>query len=445
MVDGIIYDRRLVDGIFCDSHIAIANLFNAHFANIASSVVLNKNASTTPNLGYLKDFVRSKVPLGVCFTIPPITSVFVLNSLRHLPTGKAVGLGGLSGYFLKLSAPSIASSLTTIFNLSLSLGSFPGLWKKAKVSPIFKDGSLFDRSNYRPISVLAILSKILELHVHISFYNFLTENDLLSDSQFGFRKSRSCELAVTDLIDRLLNNMDIGVPNGLLLVDLRKAFDLVNHSILLSKLQIYGCPSSTVQWFASYLSDRFQCTNFKGTLSDPLPVPIGVPQGSILGPLFFLLFINDLPLFLPQNSTLTMFADDTSITQSSSTILELNARLNRDASGVFAWANLNDMALNTSKTKSLLITTQQKFHRLNDHSLKVMINGKLIEQVQHAKLLGVTLDCHLTWEKHIYNICSIVNSRLSLLRRIKPFLNHHCALRFFNSCIHNLFIYECMG
>ena len=291
---------------------------------------------------------------------PPITSVFVLNSLQHLPTGKAVGLDGLSGYFLKLSAPSIASSLITIFNLSLSLGSFPGLWKKAKVSPIFKDGSLFDRSNYRPISVLAILSKILERHVHISFYNFLTENDLLSDSQFGFRKSRSCELAVTDLIDRLLNNMDIGVLNGLLLVDLRKAFDLVNHSILLSKLQIYGCSSSTVQWFASYLSDRYQCTNFKGTLSDPLPVSIGVPQGSILGPLFFLLFINDLPLFLPQNSTLTMFADDTSITHSSSTILELTARLNRDASGVFAWANLNDMALNTSKTKSLLITTPQK-------------------------------------------------------------------------------------
>ena len=99
------------------------------------------------------------------------------------------------------------------------------------------------------------------------------------------------------------------------------------------------------------------------------------------------------------------------------------------------------MALNTSKTKSILITTQQKFHRLNDHSLDVMINGKLIEQVQHAKLLGVTLDCHLTWEKHIENICSIVNSRLSLLRRIKPFLNHHCALRFFNSCIHNLLIY----
>ena len=108
---------------------------------------------------------------------------------------------------------------------------------------------------------------------------------------------------------------------------------------------------------------------------------------------------------------------------------------------MFAWANLNDMALNTSKTKSILITTQQKFRRLNDHSPDVMINGNLIEQVQHAKLLGVTLDCFLTWEKHIENIRSIVNSRLSLLRRIKPFLNHHCGLRFFSSCIQNLFIY----
>ena len=136
-----------------------------------------------------------------------------------------------------------------------------------------------------------------------------------------------------------------------------------------------------------------------------------------------------------------MFADDTSITQSSCIIHELNARLNLVVSGVFAWANLNDMVLNTSKTmtKSVSITTQQKFHRLNDHSLDAKINGKLIKQV------GVTLDCHLTREKHIENTCSIVKSRLSLLRRIKPFLNHHWALRFFNSCIHNLFIVRLHG
>ena len=168
----------LVDGTIYDSHTDIANLFNAHFVNIASSVVLNKNESTTPNWDYLKGLVRSKLPLGASFTILPITSVFVLDSLGHLPAGKAVDLDGLGRHFLKLLAPSIASSLKTIFNLSLSLGYFPDLWKKAKVSPLFKDGSLFDRSNYRPVSVLATLSKILDRHVHNSFYNFRTENDL---------------------------------------------------------------------------------------------------------------------------------------------------------------------------------------------------------------------------------------------------------------------------
>ena len=171
-------NHLLVDGTIYDSHIDIANLFNAHFVNIASSVVLKKNESTTPNWDYLKDLVRSKLPLGASFTILPITSVFVLDSLRHLPAGKAVDLDGLGRHFLKLLAPSIASSLKTIFNLSLSLGYFPDLWKKAKVSPLFKGSSLFDRSNYRPISVLATLSKILDRHVHNSFYNFRTENDL---------------------------------------------------------------------------------------------------------------------------------------------------------------------------------------------------------------------------------------------------------------------------
>ena len=165
-------------------------------------------------------------------------------------------------------------------------------------------------------------------------FDLVNHSILLSKLQIYGCSSSTVQWFTSYLSDR--NNMDNRVLNGLLLVDLKKAFDLVNHSILLSKLQIYGCSSSTVQWFTSFLSDRSQCTNFKGTLSDPLPVSIGVPQGSILGPLFFLLFINDLPLFLPQNTTLTMFADDTLIAQSSSTIQELNARLNLVASGVFA-------------------------------------------------------------------------------------------------------------
>ena len=158
------------------------------------------------------------------YCIPPISENFVRTSLQQLSTSKATGLDDLSSYFLKTAASSSSPSLTAIFNLSISSGVFPDLWKTAKVSPLHKDGSLFDRSNYRPISVLAVVSKILERHVHQTFYYFLSQHDLLLDSQFGFRSSRSCELAIADLSHDILTNMDNKLLNGLLLVDLKKAF-----------------------------------------------------------------------------------------------------------------------------------------------------------------------------------------------------------------------------
>ena len=215
---------------------------NELFANISSSVQLN-DVSDPPNWERIAYYVDSKLPSGVSYCIPPISENFVRTSLQQLSTNKATGLDDLSSYFLKIAASSISPSLTAIFNLSISSGVFPDLWKTAKVSPLHKDGSLFDRSNYRPISVLAVVSKILERHVHQTFYYFLSQHDLLLHSQFGFRSSRSCELAIAD---------------GLLLVDLKKAFDLVDHDTLLNKLRIYGCSHSTMVWFRSYLSGRSQ-------------------------------------------------------------------------------------------------------------------------------------------------------------------------------------------
>ena len=145
---------------------------------------------------------------------PPSLKIFVRTSLQQLSTSKATGLDDLSSFFLKIAASSISPSLPSVFNLSISSGVFPNLWKTAKVSPLHKDGSLFDRSNYRPISVLAVLSKILERHVHQTFYYFLSQHELLLDSQFGFRSSRSCELALANLSDNILTNMDNKLLNG---------------------------------------------------------------------------------------------------------------------------------------------------------------------------------------------------------------------------------------
>ena len=224
---------------------------------------------------------------------------------------------------------------------------------------------------------------------------------MLSDSQFGFRKSRSCELALNDLIDRALSNMDKRLLNGLLLVDLKKAFDLVDHQVLLFKLESYGCSQSTVGWFSSYLSNRSQRTFFKGALSEPHSMSLGVPQGSILGPLFFLLFINDLPLYVSKGIELTMFADDTTALVSSPSFADLNNRLVLLANEIYCWAVLNRMAINFVKTKALLLSTHQKFSHLHNSNFEISVKGNVIEQVPHAKLLGVTVDSFLTWDKHV--------------------------------------------
>ena len=255
-----------VDSVTYTDSFDISNIFNKHFVNIASSVNRNTSSPVDHSLDYLVDFISSKFSENSSFTIPPLSDDFVLDKLQHLSSNKASGLDGLNSHFLKIAASSISPSLTKILNLSIATGIFPNLWKIAKVTPLFKDGSLFECSNYRPISVLSIISKIIERHVHDSFYSYLTQHDLLSDCQFGFRKFRSCELAVTELSDKLLTNIDKGLLNGALLIDLKKAFDLVDHSMLLKKLGIYGSSPSSMQWFQSYLSDRWSAHCLQGYL-----------------------------------------------------------------------------------------------------------------------------------------------------------------------------------
>ena len=396
-----------VNGNIVSDNTEIANQFNDHFANITSSVDLG-DARLYPNSDYISEFVASKLPSSApLFTIPPISEQDVESSLSRLKSNKAVGLDGVDGYFLKIAASAISNSLTTVFNLSISSGVFPDAWKVAKVTPLFKEGSLLDRSNFHPISVLAIVSKILERHVHSNLYDFLTCHDLLTDSQFGFRCFRSCELALVNLTDTLLANIDQGLLSGLLLIDLNKAFDLVDHTTLLSKLKLYGCSESSLKWFCSYLTNHSQKTTFKGSMSDPLPMSVGVPQGSIFGPLFFLIFINDLPFYLSSvsNVSLTMFADDTTILLTGSSVQLVERNLNQLAAEVSAWANINRMAINATKTKSMLVSSQQKLDTLLSQSLNVAVNDSKVEQVTEAKLLRVTFDHTLSWEGHVETLC----------------------------------------
>ena len=288
---------------------SIANGLNDWFSSVVDKYVTKSNEESNSFLDKLRDFVSRKKDSQSFFCIPEITIEFVEKQLKSLNTKKAAGLDGLQAKFLTISADVIAPSITGILNGFIQSGTFPTLWKRAKVTPLHKGGSISDPGNYRPVSILPILSKVLERHIHNHLIIYLQDNNLLHGKQSGFRAFHSCQSALTSLLDSWCCNIDKKQIIGVIFLDLRKAFDLVNHTILIEKLRIYGVGDNAFNFFQSYLTNREQCVVMNGYKSDSVPLSVGVPQGSILGPLLFLLYINDMPLHT-SNCEVEMFADD---------------------------------------------------------------------------------------------------------------------------------------
>jgi hypothetical protein len=235
----------------------------------------------------------------------------------------------LSITFLKVAAPAIAPSLTNIYNTSIDQGIFPNNFKKARITAIHKKDSIHVRDNYRPISVLPIISKPLEKHVSTALQDFLNSHNLLYKKQSAYRKYHSCETALLHITDKWLMAMDKDELIGTLFLDLSKAFDLIDHDILISKLKSYHIADNTLNWFQSYVCERSQKCAFLGSLSESMDLTHGVPQGSILGPLLFTLYTNDLPLSVNNtivnrgehdNTNLELYADDTTIWHSGNSL-----------------------------------------------------------------------------------------------------------------------------
>ena len=300
----------------------IANVFNDFFVNVAAKF---KEPISSISHNKLKDYSQSKISEDTKFTIPNIQKDKVFKFLSTIDTSKATGTDNIGPRLLKLAAPYIADEITYICNHSINNSYFPNSWKEAKVSPVHKNGAHDDVNNYRPISILPVMSKILEKHVHDCLSEYLNEHNLLHKTQSGFRPRHSSETALTFMTDAWLNAIDNNKLVGVILVDFKKAFDLVDHQILLSKLEFYGIKHETLLWFNTYLSQRQQQVSVNNSRSSFKPVTCGVPQGSILGPLLFLLFINDLPLYT-KNVYTDLYADDTTLydIQTSQDTIELN-------------------------------------------------------------------------------------------------------------------------
>lgn len=434
------------------------DIFNSHFLSVADSIApptgcTQQHACTNT----LINFCRGKLAGSATFSIPSIAVYEVGKFIEKMPNKKSAGFDEISPKILKLSLPYIVESLTHIYNLCISNGTFPDQLKIAKVTPIPKSKEVSDINNYRPISVLPILSKPLERHVHKHLLQHLDSHDLIYPLQSGFRPNHSCHTALARLTNTWLSAMNNKQMTGAVFIDLKKAFDLVDHKILLEKLRLYlpsgstsnnitnntshentnmkpSLPNATT-FFQSYLTNRVQYVSVNGSCSFNGVVTRGVPQGSVLGPLLFGLFINDLPLHLiPNNVSCDLFADDASIHTPDTDINSINVRLQDALKTVQVWCYHNSMVLNPRKTECMLVATRQKLQR-EPLTLSLTIEGHEIEQVTEHRLLGVTFDDQMKWESHINTICKKVSKNVFLLSKLKGFIDMDTRKMFFNAHI----------
>ena len=319
-----------------------------------------------------------------------VDAEIILKLVQSLQNNSYSGTDGISNVMLKTIAPFIIKPMYNIFNRSLKNGTVPDSLKLAKVIPLYKgkdSGSQFEYTNYRPISLLQSMSKVLEKLVDRQIRNYLQYEDVLYTKQFGFRGRRGCDQALLLFADFTKNKLFSNEKVLTAFLDLKKAFDTVNHEILLEKLTLYGIKGTSNTWFRNYLSDRKQQVQIPtGEKSTFMTVNIGVPQGSVLGPLLFLLYMNDLAFCVPEFFTI-LFADDTSLSLAGTDYDQLLTKFNSLLSKVTQWLKINLLSLNVGKTKYFLFKSKRED----------IVHGKVVMDNQEVKRIGLG-EKHLTYK-----------------------------------------------
>ena len=337
---------------------------------------------------------------------------------------------------LKQIAVEIAPILADIFNQSLLSGVFPDIMKLAEVVPLFKNKDRMVTSNYRPISLLITLSKILEKIVYKRTYSFLQKHGILYKSQYGFRSAHSCENAITELVGHVIKEQEMGKHTAALFLDLSKVFDTLEHKVLLKKLEIYGIRGSLLDWFESYLHQRKLMAKCNNTLSQEYNVSYGTPQGSILGPLLFIIFCNDLNLHLTF-LTCIQFADDTTLYCSEKSLRLIESNFNHDIEIIYDWFCANKLTLNASKSVGVIFRSNIK----DSHELKITIGDTVIKPVTETKFLGLWLDDKLNWNKHYSELLIKLNQGVNLLRKAQKLLDKSSLLSLYYAHFHSHLTY----
>ena len=414
----------------------VSNSFNDFFVNIGPKLTSGIKHSGKDYFEYLLN------PTQTSLFMKQIIAEEIVKMISKFNQNKSPGHDGIGNLIVKNVAHIVSRPLADIFNLSLSTGSVPEQLKIAKVIPMYKKLNADIFSNYRPVSVLPCFSKILERLVFNRCMDYIDKNNLLNEKQFGFRPNHSTYMAIIELVDKIANAVERNETTVGIFLDLSKAFDVINHDILLYKLEHYGFRGVALDWFKSYLSNRKQFVRYQMHDSNHKMNNSGVPQGSMLGPLLFILYINDIV-----NTTslleLILFADDTTLLFSHQDIVSQNDIINNELQEICNWFQANKLSVNASKTNYMVLGTHhstRKFIDINQDidiltdsessdsrdvetvKLNVKLDGVSLNRVSSTKFLGVIIEENLTWKNHIDAISKTLSRDIGMLTKLKHFV-----------------------
>ena len=438
----LVKDDFVIDGQRVASRRIIANKFNEYFTSLASNlneqILSNDRVNIDPITSfvqYLSNSVSSSIFLE---DTTPLEIVEIINNLKN---GKA---SDIPIVVLKRPSKLISTILAKLYNNSMQTGVFPSLFKTGKVSPIYKKDNKALIENYRPVSILPIFGKIFERIIYNRLYKFLTSKGVLQDEQFGFRKGHSTTHALHKSVHSISNSLANGKHVLGIFIDLSKAFDTLDHSILLHKLYTYGIRGTAHSLLKSYLSDRKQVVVYNGTVSNSCDIHYGVPQGSILGPLLFLLYVNDLMnCYTDLDTKFVLYADDTNIFISGPSKEKTFTKANMVLQKISEYMRCNLLHINMSKCCYIhfrptsesddTCARTRPFADKNDKSRAIFIGGNKIKKVNSAKFLGVIIDDQLNWDQHVQHLTKKLRSITGALCRIRKSIPNSLYLKLYSA------------
>ena len=399
-----------------------ATFLNNFYVNVGPNLAKNHNGT------WRKE--KCKINVDATFNFSWVSEMEVKRLVKEICITKSSAIENISTRLLKDAFEAITFELTYMYNACLQNGMFPEIWGLSKVTPIPKTKTTSTKpDDWRPISQISLPGKLLEkiIHAQLSFY--FEKNNILSKNQYGFRRGLSTSLAIFDVLKILYENWNDKLYSGCVFIDFSRAFDSIDHNILIEKLKLYGLDENPLNFMTNYMSCRAQKTIVNGHMSQQLPVTYGTAQGSILGPLIFILYVNDIFEMLDHESSVVMYADDTLLISKAENMVEVHEKAQKALQSISNWCSANRLSLNLAKTKYMVI----KHNRVNNET-ELKLNGHTINNVHQYEYLGMVLDDKLAMNNYLDVMWKKANAKVGILAKIRRFISEKTAIR----------IYKCM-